>query len=80
MRILEWVAMPFSLDLPNPGIKPVTLMSPALAGRFFTTSATWKPCLEASGDESDSLVHKNVTHSTVAPFFSKLLVFLFWAP
>ena len=23
-------------DLPNPGIKPVSLMLPALAGRFFT--------------------------------------------
>ena len=28
-------------DLPNPGIEPVSLMSPALAGRFFTTSTTW---------------------------------------
>ena len=33
-------------DLPNPGIKPESLMSPARAGRFFTTSATWKPILE----------------------------------
>ena len=29
-------------DLPNPGIKLMSLMSPALAGRFFTTSATWE--------------------------------------
>ena len=29
-------------DLPNPGIKPTSLMSPALAGGFFTTSATWE--------------------------------------
>ena len=29
-------------DLPNPGIEPVSLMSPASAGRFFTTSATWE--------------------------------------
>ena len=29
-------------DLPNPGIKPVSLSSPALAGGFFTTSATWE--------------------------------------
>jgi len=29
-------------DLPDLGIEPVSLMSPALAGRFFTTSATWK--------------------------------------
>ena len=33
-------------DLPNPGIKPVSLMSPTLASGFFTTSATWK----AQGD------------------------------
>ena len=29
-------------DLPDPGIKPASLMSSALVGRFFTTSATWK--------------------------------------
>ena len=28
-------------DLPNPGIEPVSLTSPALAGKFFTISATW---------------------------------------
>ena len=27
-------------DLPKPGIEPTSLMSPALAGKFFTTSAT----------------------------------------
>ena len=31
-RILEWVAMPPPGDLPNPGIKHVSFMSPALAG------------------------------------------------
>ena len=29
-------------DLPDPGIEPATLRSPALAGWFFTTSATWE--------------------------------------
>ena len=29
-------------DLPNPGIQPASLISPALAGEFFTTSATWE--------------------------------------
>ena len=29
-------------DLPNPGIIPASLSSPALAGGFFTTSATSK--------------------------------------
>ena len=28
-------------DLPNPGINPASLTSPALAGRFFTSGATW---------------------------------------
>ena len=29
-------------DLPDPGIRPVSLRSPALAGTFFTTIATWE--------------------------------------
>ena len=29
-------------DLPNPGTEPASLMSPALAGRFFITSITWE--------------------------------------
>ena len=39
-----WREMPFPTpgDLPNPGIEPVSLASPALAGGFFTTGATWK--------------------------------------
>ena len=28
-------------DLPNPGIKPESLMSPELASGLFTTSAAW---------------------------------------
>ena len=39
--ILEWVVMPSSGDLPDPEIEP-TSTSPALAGGFFTTSATWE--------------------------------------
>ena len=29
-------------DLPDTGTEPVSLTSPALAGKFFTTSATWE--------------------------------------
>ena len=32
-------------DLPNPGLEPMSHMSPALVGGFFTTSATGKPIL-----------------------------------
>ena len=30
------------MDLPSLAIEPMSLMSPTLAGGFFTTSATWK--------------------------------------
>ena len=33
---------PLPGDLLDPGMEPASLMSPALAGRFFTTRATWK--------------------------------------
>ena len=36
-------------DLPDPGIEPTPLMSPALAGRFFTTSANWEAPLNTLG-------------------------------
>ena len=29
-------------NLPDPGIKPASLMSPALSDGFFTTSAIWE--------------------------------------
>ena len=37
-----WSGLPYPPpgDLPNPGIEPASLMSPALAGRFFTASDT----------------------------------------
>ena len=41
-RILEWVAMPTSKGFSQPRIEPASLTSPALAGRFFTSSTTWQ--------------------------------------
>ena len=42
LREEYWSAVPRPTpeDLPNPGIKPASLKSPALAGKFFTTNAT----------------------------------------
>ena len=38
------------VDFPDPGIKPKSPASPALAGRFFTTGATWQaPYLSYQG-------------------------------
>ena len=55
-----WNGLPFSTpeDLPNPGIEPGSLASPALAGGFFTTSATWTG--------STSLEERQHTHLPLA--------------
>ena len=47
-RMLKWVAIPTSRGSSGPGIKPWFLTSSKLAGKFFTTSATWEsyiPCI-----------------------------------
>ena len=43
-----WSGLPFPPpgDLPDPGIEPMSFMTPALAGEFFTTSATGENVLE----------------------------------
>ena len=45
LRQEYWSGLPFLSpgDLPDPGIKPTSLASPALAGRFFTTELPGKP-------------------------------------
>ena len=52
---LEWVAISYSGDLPDPGIKPTSLMSPALAGRFFTTSASWEASTYKLNKKGDNI-------------------------
>ena len=54
-RILKWVAMPSSRDLPNPRFEPAFLMSPVLAGMFFTS--------QFSSVVSDSLRPHELQHA-----------------
>ena len=44
-----WSGLPFPSpgDLPDPGLKPMSLASPALAGRFFTTSGAWETLMSS---------------------------------
>ena len=42
-RILEWVDISSSRDLPDPGTEPASPVSLALAGKFFTTQPPEKP-------------------------------------
>ena len=43
-RLEYWSGLPFPSpgSLPDPVIKPASLTSPALAGRFFNASAIWE--------------------------------------
>ena len=50
-------------DLPDPGIEPESLMSPALAGGFFTTCATW----EAQGKFSSAQFGCSVMSDSLRP-------------
>ena len=46
-----WSGLPFLYpgDLPDPGIKPASFMSPALTGGFFTTSTIWEAPTKTGG-------------------------------
>ena len=60
-----WRRVPFPTpgDLPDPGIEPESLASPALAGEVFNTSATW----EAHG----RMLHLTHTVETITRQISK---------
>ena len=77
-KILEWVAMPHSPgDLPDPGIELMSLMSPALAGRFFTTSTMWEA--HNSSLEHSKLCKRNpisIVHHFPIPPRRQLLIYL----
>ena len=42
-KVLEWVALPFSRDLPDPGIEPVSTGISCMAGGFFTAEPSGQP-------------------------------------
>ena len=56
-----WSGLPFPSpgDLPDPVIELLSPMSPALAGRFFATSATWEAQYNGT-----NLIHKDSTLMT----------------
>ena len=56
-----WNGLPFlTADLPDLGIKTVSLMSPVLAGGFFTISATWEAIQKWSPHHSFPLPSKGL--------------------
>ena len=61
--ILEWVAISFSKDLPDPGMESGSPAPPALADRFFTTKPPGKP--------EGALVQTNSYKQRVEQWFPK---------
>ena len=70
-------------DPPGPGIRPMSLMSPALVGEFFTTSAPWAALLHtystpdehfhsfpAEASHPVRVAHISFNHMTAKPYFS----------
>ena len=70
-RILESVALLPPVDLPDPGIKPASLMSPALAGRSFTAITTWEALTRT--DNSGCLGLATLIHLRILCMHAKLL-------
>ena len=56
-----WSGFPFlsPRNLPDPGIEPTSRLSPALAGGFLATAATWEACYESSRHFNTPLTSKD---------------------
>ena len=66
-RILEWVAISYSRASSQPRdqtrVKPVSLASPTLAGRFYTTVPSGKPNnIHSSNDKKENRRHSWSVH------------------
>ena len=57
-RLEYWGGLPFPTpgDLPDPGIEPASLVSPAQAGRFFITVPPGKPQSQIIPDSVSGVV------------------------
>ena len=76
-RILEWVAISTPEDLPDLEIKPMSLGSPALSGRCFSTVPRGKPLahngvIVLGGQPRDSAVYVHVSILSQTPLPSRV--------
>ena len=78
-----WSRLPFPSpeDLPDPGIKPVSLTSLALAARFFYHCATWETQVRSLGQEDPLEKEMATCSSTLAwkiPWMASLVGYSPW--
>ena len=59
-----WSGLSFSspVDLPHPGMEPMPVVSPALAGRFFITSTTWEALLGGHNLGGERMLGRDTEH------------------
>ena len=74
-----WSGMPFptSGESSNPGIKSMSVASPELAGRFFTTSTAWEPYKTEPHKYFPYFLHK-ISENELRQFFILVISFLFF--
>ena len=75
-RILEWVAIPFCRDLPDPGIIP---LSPALQADFLPTEPLGKHGL-SSGHELSGFSQAPSSWPGWLPFWPQAPLLMHWGP
>jgi len=68
-RILQWVAISFSGELPDPGMEPSSLLSPTLAGGFFSPEPPGKPRQKAQFLLYSSLLDSNRHSSSLEKYY-----------
>ena len=62
-------------DLPHPGLNPHLFTSPALAGGFFSTSATWDSQWQIQINTEENVgAEKNVEGTFLKTFFTLMFV------
>ena len=76
-RILEWVAISFSRDLPDQGMEPGT---PALEGSFFTTEPSEKPSEDRVRSKCGWIAFYCASYPPLKSYIYIIVFYIFFSP